>query len=276
MKTGTQRSEHWQTRRGKAGGKRGFTLIELLVVIAIIAILAAILVPAVQRARDKGIQMFCASNLHQQGLGMQLYANTTGHYPGSYGRTSGGRTVAAWPTRIRAHLDYNNGVFFDPALPTFYRWQKTTAGRGGGATQQDVKDFGYEFVGELLLIRDGIPFSYGYNDWGTVNVSANNNGMGGDLWQFPPIAQEDVAAPSYMIAVACMPDSTIENIGWKFNIDPRNQTEWPSNAHNDGANVMFADGHVEWRLQSELINVDGGSEEAQAMNAMWNRDHRVH
>ena len=262
-------------RRGRGSNDNGFTLIELLVVIAIIAILAAILVPAVSRARDKGIQMFCTSNLRQQGIGLQLYSNTTGHYPGSYGRT-GGKIVAAWPTRIRAHLDYNNDVFYDPALPTFYRWQKTTGGRGSGASESDVKEYGYEKVGEILLLRDRGLFSYGYNDWGTVNVSPGNMGMGGDLWVHPPIAPEDVKAPSYMIAIGCLPNSSIENIGWRFNMDPRNATEWPSNAHLGGANIVFADGHVEWRLQEEWVNVDGGSEEARAMNAMWNRDHRVH
>lgn len=54
---------------------RGFTLIELLVVIAIIAILAAILVPAVQRALDRGREALCQSNLHQLGVGFNTYAS---------------------------------------------------------------------------------------------------------------------------------------------------------------------------------------------------------
>ena len=73
--------------------QRAFTLVELLVVIAIIALLMAILVPALRRARDQAKEVVCQSNLRQVGLGANLYAEEWDMYVPRGFRGSTGR---AW------------------------------------------------------------------------------------------------------------------------------------------------------------------------------------
>jgi prepilin-type N-terminal cleavage/methylation domain-containing protein len=98
-------NQHRHVHRSQA-----FTLIELLVVIAIIAILAALLLPALASAKEKGKRIACLSNLKQVGLGLMLYTDSNGERMPSaitYGSTPGVRATA--PNTVQ-YTDTYGGV----------------------------------------------------------------------------------------------------------------------------------------------------------------------
>ena len=100
----------------------GFTLIELLVVIAIIAILAAILLPALNSARERGRAATCVSNLKQIAGGFNFYADANdGYYPhpGNNGN-NGQYDVFTWATLIPPYM----GFEFDSNSPSGYAAQE--------------------------------------------------------------------------------------------------------------------------------------------------------
>ena len=101
------------THQGHSETGKGFTLIELLVVIAIIAILAAMLLPALANGKQKALTTACISNLHQVGVAMKMYAeDCNALYPQS-------GTLLPWPSDSWVHMLYayapTTNVFHCPA-----------------------------------------------------------------------------------------------------------------------------------------------------------------
>ncbi|MFZ9091286.1 MAG: DUF1559 domain-containing protein [Planctomycetaceae bacterium] len=134
-------------------GKRGFTLIELLVVIAIIAILVALLLPAVQQAREAARRTQCKNNLKQIGLALHNYHDTYRAFPPGRTRNTYSGIVSAWYTGNIAWLprilpQMEQGNIFQTIDWDLGRGTSGTDGHGGvnganptGARRQIIPAF---------------------------------------------------------------------------------------------------------------------------------------
>jgi len=94
----------------------GFTLIELLVVIAVIAILAAMLMPALSRAKESGRKISCLNNLKQLSLATQLFVDDNGgHFPP---RSSENAPFDRWPDKLYDNYGRNVKMLLCPSETT--------------------------------------------------------------------------------------------------------------------------------------------------------------
>lgn len=89
--------------------RRGFTLVELLVVIAIIGVLVALLLPAVQSAREAARRMQCANNLKQMGIGVHNHHDTFNFLPPTHtGGQSGNHKYGTWTIHLLPFIEQMN------------------------------------------------------------------------------------------------------------------------------------------------------------------------
>jgi prepilin-type N-terminal cleavage/methylation domain-containing protein/prepilin-type processing-associated H-X9-DG protein len=144
--------------------RRGFTLIELLVVISIIAVLIALLLPAVQSAREAARRVQCVNNMKQLGIAMHNYHDTLGAFPpGSLNYTGVFSSPRqAWLVHLYPFMEATNiynGFNFSLTGPPFgLPWYNTSNSFGPTAVTAAT-------IGSLLCPSDGVanaPFKQKY------------------------------------------------------------------------------------------------------------------
>ena len=216
--------------------KRRFTLIELLVVIAIIAILAGILLPALNRARERGRSISCLSNLKQLGQGFEFYAMTyNDYYPRSYG-TIGGYT--------------GTNLFWQRQI---YPMIFSSLSAAGSELQALAKT--------RLHCPSARPVEGEWQEWTVITSYAMNAYLGGVNWdnhafpddRFCKRNKIRTLSQAYLLA-----EDSSGNTGnayclysYDFNLPPKVQTR-----HTNSGNFLFAGGNARSVTMGEFTHWD--------------------
>lgn len=247
--------------------QRAFTLVELLVLIGIVTILMALLLPALHKAREQANRVRCASNLRSVGQALTMYTQQVGCYPGCtvlfFGENS--PLSAIWPTRLREFTGGNQQVFYCPSQDPRCEWKPDDP---GVIADHRFSPYGYR-PGESLLEAHNFRrfFSYGYDHSGWGDRA--NTGLGFDFGDFARAKKEVRAArvklPSELIVIT---DSKADAYHDFMVVPSPGDPAEPGRVHGRGANALFADGHVQWYLQSALTR------DVPLIRKMWNTDNR--
>jgi prepilin-type N-terminal cleavage/methylation domain-containing protein/prepilin-type processing-associated H-X9-DG protein len=167
------------------GRSRGFTLVELLVVIAIIGILVALLLPAVQAAREAARRMSCSNNLKQLGLACLNYESAFKVLPISCGYDSPvdgaapaqGQTGKGWIISILPHMEQQ--ALYDQFVPGF----KGQMGPSGGIQRPECLEAMKTQIAGILCPSDSGALEYSDKQWQWAGIPValtNYKGVIGD------------------------------------------------------------------------------------------------
>ncbi len=253
-------------RVGKLGGRRGFTLVELLAVMAIISILAALLLPAIGRARYQARVLECKNNLRQIGQAITMYAASyNGWMPvdgDCYDSANAGRvgTAELWDgqtvyTDPAASSEHLRGVGILAMLDNHFI--------GAPEVFFCPSDDGIDKNKELDALKKRLPNvkaygSYIYRQLDSRRLADQDKGrlgslgknMGLDGLSYPPDAAgtEDDDTEVKVIA------ADRNYLGFRSGATVN--TTIKMNHDGKSINLLFEDGHVETALNTEMDTVD--------------------
>lgn len=234
------------------GGKlkaNAFTLIELLVVVAIIAILAALLLPVLGRAKEHGRRSKCLNNLRQMGIGSQMYADDFN------GHLTADTMYPAYTPGVRSVADDDVNWLVPRYVPNLQSFICPSTHNVVSNTR--VYNSQRQFIYRDLL--DNSPngrfkgSGISYEIWGSFSGTGIKKTQG----VLATYALRGGRAPGMVPGPSRVFIATDADDGRGLNslrIGANNYPDRSDNHGADGANAMFCDGHAAWIKQVLFLN----------------------